>query len=107
MVVHLASFARLYNYADLGTFRLADQVVMHGARRQERAERHAVAANRAIGKNNDRIPSVNRGFRLGTYAVESLDEPGAAFAAIERDVDGFRTPAAVVHVFQCGELLVR
>ena len=45
VMMHLAGFARFDDDADPRPLGLAHQVMMHGAARQQRAERHAVAAD--------------------------------------------------------------
>ena len=88
--MHFAGFARFDDDADPRPLRLAHQMMMHGAGRQQRAERHAIAADRAVGQDDERIAVVDRRFGLGTDAVERLDQPGRAFAARPGDVDRLR-----------------
>ena len=54
MMMHFAGFARFDDDADPRALRLAHQMMMHGAGRQQRAERHAIAADRAIGQHDER-----------------------------------------------------
>ncbi len=50
--MHFARFAGFEDDADLRALLRAHQVMMHGARRQQRADRHAIAPNRAVGEND-------------------------------------------------------
>ena len=91
MMMHLAGFARLDDDADASSLGLANQVMMHGAGRQQRTERHAIAADIAVGQDHERIAAVDRLLGLGTDAVERRDHPGLAVAARPGDIDGLRS----------------
>ena len=88
-------------------FSLPHEVVVHGAGGQQRAERHAVGADRAVGEHDERLAVVDGRFGLGADAVERLDHAGLAFVARPGDVDLARVPAAAVHALERGDLLVR
>src|SRR5829696_9269865 len=82
-------------------------MVVNGAGRQERTERYAVATNRPIGQNHKRHSVVDGGLGLGTNTVQCADESRTTFATRERNIDCFRTPAAMVQVLERGQLFVR
>ena len=62
-VMDLARFAGLDDEADRGAKSLADQMMMHGRRRQKGRNRDAIRTDHAIGKDDDVVAAVNRGFR--------------------------------------------
>ena len=106
MVVNLAGLARFQDNADLCPYRLTNQVMMHRPHGKQRAERHALAANRPVREDYERIALINRRFGLRTNPLQPLDHARVAFAPRPGDVDRLRAPAAVVQVLERGKLLV-
>ena len=64
-MMHLARLAGLDDEADRGAQALADQVMMHAARREQRRDRHAVGAGAAVGQDDDVDAVVHRDLGLG------------------------------------------
>ena len=51
-------------------FALRIEVMMHGAARQQRADRHALRADGAVRQDDQAVAVVDRLLRLGANAVE-------------------------------------
>ena len=62
-MMDLARFARLDDEADRGAQPLADQVMMHGRRRQQGRNRNAVRPDHAVGEDDDVVAAVHGRFR--------------------------------------------
>jgi hypothetical protein len=69
-MMHLARLAGFDDEADRGAQALADQVMVHGRRRQQRRDRDAVRTELAVGQDDDVVAARDR--RLGALA-QTLD----------------------------------
>ena len=87
-VVHLARLAGLDHEAYRGPESLADQVVVHGGRGQQRRDRDPVRPDRPVGEHDDVVAAAHR--RLGAVA-----EP------VERPVHGRRAGLGRVGHVEC------
>ena len=106
MVMHLAGFAGLDDEADAGAGQGAHQVVMHGPRRGQRADRHVVGTDGAVAQDDEFDAGVDGGGGLRADPVESREQAGFAGIPREGDVDGARPPAAVANVRERRQLVV-
>ena len=61
-VMDFARLAGLHHEAHGGAQTLADEVVMHGRRREDRGDRHAVGADHAVGEDDDVVAAAHRLF---------------------------------------------
>ena len=107
MVMHFPRFAGLHHDADPGAARGAHQVVMHGASGGQGADRHALVVGGAVRKHQQRDAIVNRRRGVLADAGHGVQQALPAGVAREGDVDGTRTPTAVVQVLDRREFLVR
>src|SRR5690606_11543858 len=107
VMVHLARLAGLDEDADARALRARDEMVVHGAAREQRADGDPVGADVAVRQHDEAIAVVDRPLGLGAYAVERAYERARRFRARERDVDRRRAPAAMVERLERLHLLVR
>ena len=77
-VMHLARFARLDDEADGGAQALADQVMMHGRRREQRGDRNPVRPDHAVGEDDDVVAAVDGAFRALAQALAARSSMPAA-----------------------------
>ncbi len=80
-MMHLARLAGLDDEADRGAQALADQVMMHRRRRQQRRDRDAVRPDHAVGQDDDVVAAVHR--LLGALA-QALERRRHALGAAAR-----------------------
>ena len=83
-MVDFARFAGLDDEADRGAQALADQVMVDARRRQQRRNRHAVAAHRAVGQDDDVVARMDRHLGVGEQLVERRLHAGGALARPDR-----------------------
>ncbi|MNV07343.1 hypothetical protein D3C71_977650 [compost metagenome] len=69
-MVDFARFTGFHDETDRGAQTLADQVMVHGGRRQKCRDRDAVRAELTVGENDDVVAAANGGFRPLAQAVE-------------------------------------
>ncbi len=88
-LVHLIGLARLDHQPDRGAQTHADQMMMHGRGRQQRRDRDALRAHRAVGNDDDVVAVAHRLLGLLVQPVERrFHARGAqigAVADVERD----------------------
>jgi hypothetical protein len=94
-VVNLTGLASVDQESDLRALLLHEQVLVHATRRNERRERHAVRAGRAVREDDDLDAVVDRLARLAAHALERELVARQAFGLGERNVDGDRRPRGV------------
>ena len=80
-MMHLARLAGFDHQADRGAQPLADQVMMHGSRRQQRRDGDAVRPDLPVGQDDDVVAAGDR--RLGALA-QPLDARRHAGRALRR-----------------------
>ena len=82
-MMHFARFARLDDEADRGAQPLADQMMMHRGRREQRGNRNAVRTDHAVGQDDDVVAAVHRRFGALAQPLQRLLHAGrAAFDGI-------------------------
>ena len=86
-MMHLARLAGFDDQADRGAQALADQVMMHRRRRQQRRDGDAVRADLAVGQDDDVVAAGDR--RLGALAqpLDRRRHAGRALVGRIGDVD--------------------
>ena len=86
-MMHLARLGRFHHQPDRGAQPLADQMMMHGRRRQQRRDRDAVRADLAVRQDDDVVAAGDR--RLGAVAepVERRRHAGRTLFRLVGDVE--------------------
>ena len=105
-MVHLARLARLQDDARAQTRAFADEVMVHRGDRQQRRDRRAARADRAVGEDDDVDLLRDRVVRLRADALQRLLHPGHALGHGPGDVDRARREHVVRDVAQRLELPV-
>ena len=105
-MVHFARFAGFDDDADARARMRAHEVMVHCAGRDQRADRHAVGGDRAVGQHDQAHAVGDRLARFVADAIERFEQSGFAGTARERDVDRARLPAAVVDSLQRRDFFV-
>ena len=83
-LMHLVRLAGLHDQADLGAQALPDQVMMHGRGGEQRGNRNAVGAGRAVRQDDDVVVLGAHGLLgLGAHHVERRGHAGCAL--LDRD----------------------
>ena len=83
----LARFAGLDDEADGGAQALADQVMMHGRRRQQGRDRNTIAADHAVRQHDNIIAALDGRFRALAQALHCRFHPLDALVGRIGDVD--------------------
>ena len=86
-MMHLARFAGLDDEADRGAQAAADQMMMHGRRREQRRNRNAIRPDHAVGQDDDVIAAVHRLLGALAEAVQRLAHAGGAGRGVIGDVE--------------------
>ncbi len=94
-VVHLARLCRLDDDRHLRSLLLAHQVVVHGARRNKRRERHPRSARRAVAQHNHLAVVHDRLRRLLANSVDRLCVSCQAVSSSKRDINVAHVPVRV------------
>jgi hypothetical protein len=81
-MVHFAGFAGFDHEAGFGPQAFTDQMMVDGGGRQQRRNGDAVAADAAVGKNQDVVAVEHRFVRIGAQAVQRRLH--AVHAALDR-----------------------
>ena len=89
-MVHLARLAGLDHEPDRGPKSLADKIVVHRRRREQRRDRDAVGADETIGQDDDVVAAMDGGFGAVAEAVERAVEGRRALLGWVGDVEGLR-----------------
>ena len=105
-VVDLARLAGLEHEAGLQARALAHEVVVHAGDGQQRRDRGALGADRAVGEDQDVDAVGERLVGLGADALERARHPVRALGDRPRDVDRVRLEDRAVDVAQLLELAV-
>ena len=81
-LMHLVRLAGLDHEADRGPQAAADQMMMHGGRREQRGDRDAVGPGRAVGQDDDVLAGAHGGFSARLQSLSSaLPMPAAPWSA--------------------------
>ena len=83
-MMHLARLAGFDDEADRGAQPLADQVMVHGGRRQQRRDRDAVRPDLAVGQDDDVVAAGDGRFRALAEPVERARHACGALARRHR-----------------------
>jgi hypothetical protein len=103
-VVDLARLAGFDHEAHRGAKPLADEVVVHRRRGEQRRDRDAVRAHHAVGQDDDVVAAVHRCFRAVAEAVEApVERRGAELRGVG-DVEGLGVEA-VLEMADAADLL--
>ena len=86
-MMHLARLAGFDDEADRGAQALADQVMVHGRRRQQRRNGDAVRPDLAVGQDDDVVAAGDRRFGALAEPLERARHAGGALARRIGDVD--------------------
>ena len=82
-MVDFPGLARLQDDAQPGSLGLPHQVVMHGAARQQRTDRHPLGSHLAVRQDDQAETRVNRLLRFPADPVQHGGESGRTLAARE------------------------
>ncbi len=104
--VHAARFARLDDDSRLQPCPLSHEMVVGSARREQRRDRHALRAGRAVGEDEDVRSRCERCVRLGADALERRLESCDAVGERPRHVDRVRLEHTRLDPPELFELLV-
>ena len=107
VVMDLTGFPCLEDDANLRPFGRPDQVMVHRAAGEQGADLHAIRADGAVGKNQQRVARGDGGVRLVADSIERGDEAGRSFRARPGDIDHGGGPTAMIELLQGRELLIR
>ena len=89
-MVHLARLAGLDDEPDRGAQALADQVVVHRRRREQRRDRNAVGADEPVRQDDDVVAAVHGGLGAVAEAVERAVQRRRALLGRIGDVERLR-----------------
>ena len=106
VVMHFARLAGFDHDTNARAQAVVDQMMMHGADRQQAADRHTLLADVAVRKHNQTVAVVDR---LGGLEADILQAPVQAcctFRLVVGDVDRQAAPAIVIHMLQSSEFFV-
>ena len=101
----LADLARFDDQPDLGAQALADQVVMHRGRRQQRRDRYPVDVHPAVGKDQDVVSLVNHVGGVGAKLLERRRDALGAVGRRAADVQGIGVEGGIHQVLDMADLL--
>ncbi len=102
-VMHFARLTGFQHNTDARPFGFAHQVMVHSRRGQQRADRHAIGADRAIRENYQLVTRIDGRFSFGADAINGLKQSWFAQLAIVRNVDGATGPRAMMFFFQVSQ----
>ena len=103
-VMHLARLAALDDDADRGAQAGADQMMMHGGAGEQRGDRNPVAADHAVGQDDDVDALAHRAFGARAELVQHLVHAGGAKPRMEGGVERARLEMAVGDVADRADL---
>ena len=106
MVVNLARLPALHHESDPGPLRAPDQMVVDRTTRSQGADRHPVLTDITIREDDDAVSLINGLFHLMTDSIQRLRHRAGSGSPLERDVDRFRSPAAMIHVLDPGQFFI-
>ncbi|MGY4363262.1 hypothetical protein ACVW0J_009755 [Bradyrhizobium sp. i1.7.7] len=104
-VMHFARLAGFDDEADRGAQSDADQMMMHGGAGQQCRDRHPVAADHAVGQDDDVDALADGGFRTRAKLVEHLVHAGSTETGVEGGVERARLEVRLGDVGDRADLL--
>ena len=106
---HVRYFARVAGLADdsaPGAQRLAHQMMVYGARREQHRDRREIRRDAPIGEDQDVHSAAHRALGLGAQAIERGAQSGAALGDLEQTRQLLRAELGQRDVLEPRELLV-